>query len=66
MSSTTGIELMLKKIEEMKNNITESLANGNVGSFEEYRRVTGIIQGLDYSSSVIRDVEQRLIGDDDE
>lgn len=62
----SGVDLMIHTIEEMKSSITDSLTTGSPNSLEEYRRMVGVIQGLNFSIEVIREVEKRLMEGDDE
>jgi hypothetical protein len=66
MNEVTGVGLMLRDIDDMRNMTMASLAEGRASSFDEYRRLVGVIQGLNFATSVIRDVEDRLTrGEDD-
>ena len=65
MRELSGVELMVRDITDMRDTTITSLAEGRMGSFDEYRRCVGVIQGLNYAINVIRDVEDRLTRGDD-
>jgi hypothetical protein len=65
MNGISGVDLMVNKLEEAKASFIDKTASG-VGSFDEYRRIVGVIQGLTFAIEVIRDVEKRLTEGDNE
>lgn len=64
MQNETALEYLLKKIEEQRNVVVHHVISGNVPE-HEYRRLTGVIQGLDFSTNAIKDLANRLEGDAD-
>jgi hypothetical protein len=65
MKGISGVDLMVNKLEEAKASFVDKTVSG-IGSFDEYRRIVGVIQGLTFAVQVIRDVEKRLTEGDDE
>lgn len=55
--------LLNKRQEDIKN----SLASGNVSSYDDYRHAVGIYEGLEWSKSCLQHmVKQHIFEDDDE
>lgn len=57
--------LLLKEIDESLAQRRDYLLNGKCATFEDYRRVTGLIEGLNISKNVIESVFERLKVDPD-
>ena len=55
--------LLKKTIREQMNQLADHLALGSAKDMEEYRKVTGIIEGLAWSEREILDLEANLIED---
>ena len=49
-----------KKIREQMNHLADHLALGSAKDMEEYRKITGIIEGLAMSEREILDLEANL------
>jgi|TARA_R110000823_G_scaffold240624_1_gene365522 hypothetical protein len=52
--------LLKKKIREQMNHLADHLALGSAKDMEEYRKITGIIEGLAMSEREILDLEANL------
>ena len=52
-----------KEIEKYRLEQVAFLAEGRVGSFDEYRKVCGVIRGLNYTDQLINDLVQRINDD---
>lgn len=57
--------LLLKEIDEKATFRRDSVVNGKCSSFEDYRRATGVIEGLMLAKSAIEDFYDRLKVDSD-
>jgi hypothetical protein len=60
MSYTTSLEYLKSKLEDERSNIVSFLSQGTLKDIEEYRRLCGIIQGLDAAKVLINDLEKRM------
>jgi hypothetical protein len=65
MSYTTPLDYLKSKIEDERSNIVSFLSQGTLKDIEEYRRLCGIIQGLDAAKVHIVDLEKRMETDDE-
>jgi hypothetical protein len=65
MSYTTPLEYLKSKIEEERSNVVSFLSQGTLKDIEEYRRLCGVIQGLDAARVLILDLEKRMETDDE-
>ena len=65
MSYTTPLEYLKSKLEEERSNVVSFLSQGTLKDIEEYRRLCGVIQGLDAARVLILDLEKRMETDDE-
>lgn len=49
-----------KEIERYRLEQVSFLADGRAGSFDEYKKVCGVIRGLGYADQLIDDLVQRM------
>ena len=54
------LSLLKKKLREQMNELADHLAVGSAKDMEEYRKVTGIIEGLAWAEREIIDLETKL------
>ena len=54
---------ILKKIKEEKEAVTIHMANGRPKNFEEYQRLVGRIEGLNFLEDEILSLEKKFIED---
>lgn len=64
MRSETVFEHLLRGVEEQRKIVVDSILSGNI-SDDEYRRLVGVIQGLDFSAHFIKDLASKLETDDE-
>jgi hypothetical protein len=64
MSYQSGIDYLNLKIEEYRTSIINSLVQGTL-SEGEYRRLCGVIQGLDFTRNLNNDLAKRMENDDE-
>ena len=54
------LRLLKKAIREHMNELADHLAIGNAKDMEDYRKITGIIEGLAWTEREIIDLEDRI------
>lgn len=64
MRSETVFDHLLRGVEEQRKIVVDSVLTGNI-SEQEYRRLVGVIQGLDFSTHLIKDLASKLETDDE-
>ena len=65
MSDYTVISMTVKEINKLKQEREAYVAAGRCDNIEEYRRVCGIILGLNYAENIIQDLVQKMEKSDD-
>ena len=60
MSNYTVISMTLKEIAKLKQEREAYVAAGRCDTIEEYRRVCGVVQGLNYAENIIQDFVQKM------
>lgn len=60
------LEYIDSKLDERRAEIERHLGRGGAKNHEEYQRLCGIIQGLDYAKQISIDLAQRMENDTDE
>ena len=63
MRNETIYTSILKKIKEEKEAVTIHMANGRPKNFEEYQRLVGRIEGLNFLEDEILGLEKKFIED---
>ena len=53
--------VLKKKIRNQMNDLADHLAVGSAKDIEEYRKITGIIEGLAWTEREVIDLEDRLL-----
>ena len=53
--------LLKKKIRNQMNELADHLAVGSAKDMEDYRKITGIIEGLAWAEREVIDLEDRLL-----
>ena len=62
----TGLELLLKQIDEKVQQLEEDLSTGSAKDFSEYKAMCGEIKGLLTARMYIKDLQQRMENSEDE
>lgn len=62
----TPYDYLTNKLLEQIDDIESHLGRGQVANIEEYRRLVGVIQGLNAAISLIEDLQKRQEQDADE
>ena len=58
--SDSVLLLLKKKLRDQMNELADHLAVGSAKDMEEYRKVSGIIEGLAWAEREIIDIEDKL------
>tara|TARA_R110000751_G_scaffold259056_1_gene358400 strand:- start:933 stop:1130 length:198 start_codon:yes stop_codon:yes gene_type:complete len=62
----TVFGVLVDKIEEHKKSSVEFLMSGGPKDFSQYKEVTGLIRGLEVSMSIINDLSQNQLEEDND
>ena len=65
MSTYPELTYVVKEISKLKQEREAYVAAGRCESLEEYRRVCGVVQGLNYAENIIQDLVQKMEKADD-
>ena len=60
MSDTRVLALVQKKIEELRQEQIAFIAASRADTFDEYKKICGVIRGLSLADSIINDLVQRM------
>lgn len=66
MAYSNAYEYLIADFTKQQDTIGVQLSNGRVASMEEYRRLCGLIQGLEYAKETVKDLQNRQERDADE
>lgn len=61
----TDVEVLQKKFRDRMNDIADTLATGTCQSFEEYKRLCGVIEGLAYAERDLLDLKETMEQNDE-
>jgi hypothetical protein len=64
MNYSNSFEYINSKLDERRIEIEQHLGRGT--AFDDYQKLCGIIQGLDFAKQVVEDLAKRMETDDDE
>ena len=56
---------LVSEYDKLRNDQVTFLAGGGAKTFDEYRHVCGVIRGLTYAESIVKDLVQRMETIDD-
>ena len=65
MSDYQGLAYVAKEIQKLKQEREAYAAAGRCDTIEEYRRVCGVVQGLNYAENIIEDLVRKMEKSDD-
>lgn len=54
------LSLLVKQMDEEKLAMAEALVNGSAMDFPEYKRMVGVIRGLELGQRIVGEMAQRL------
>ena len=60
MKDYQTLPYIIKEINKLKQEREAYVAAGRCESLEEYRRVCGVVQGLNYAENIIQDLVQKM------
>jgi len=61
----TGLEVLLKQIDEKVQQLQDSVTNGNIDKFEDYKKLCGEIRGLLTARGYTLDLKDRMENSDE-
>ena len=56
---------LVSEYDKLRNDQVTFLAGGGAKTFDEYRHVCGVIRGLTYAETIVKDLVQRMENIDD-
>ena len=65
MSTYQELAYVAKEIQKLKQEREAYVAAGRCDTIEEYRRVCGVVQGLNFAENIIDDLVQKMEKSDD-
>ena len=65
MSNYQELAYIAKEIQKLKQEREAYVAAGRCDTIEEYRRVCGVVQGLNFAENIIDDLVQKMEKSDD-
>lgn len=60
------LEYLVKEFTERMTMLSEALARGHCGSYEEYKYTCGQLRGLEAACAIVEDLTKRLENSDNE
>ena len=60
MNYANEIEYIESKLNERRTEIEQHLGRGAAKNYDEYQKLCGVIQGLDYAKQILLDLAQRM------
>jgi len=60
MTEESGAEYLLRKLNEQRESFAFKMIHGQVLNMEDYRRMQGVIQGIDFCVSLINAVQKEV------
>jgi len=61
----SSFEYLNSKLEERRIEIEQHLGRGAAKTYDEYQKLCGFIQGLEYAKQLISDLAERMEKDDE-
>ena len=62
-SNETIYTLIIKKVQEEIDAVSNHISSGRPNNFEEYQRLVGKIQGMSIAQDMLQEAEKRFIED---
>ena len=66
MNSNSSFEYLNDKLDERRIEIEQHLGRGAAKTYDEYQKLCGFIQGLEFTKQLIADLAERMETGDDE
>ena len=66
MNSDSSFEYLNDKLSERCVEIEQHLGSGAAKTYDEYQKLCGVIQGLDFAKELTQDLQKRIEKDDDD
>ena len=64
MQTTSAAEYLIRQIRKQREGHMLTVAQGNVGSFDEYRRLVGVMQALSWTEALIEETVKKAANDE--
>lgn len=61
----TAFDFLLKKLEERRMELMKHMVQGTLADHAEYKRICGVIQGLDHAAAEIKDLATKMEQDNE-
>ena len=65
MNSNSSLEYISAKLDERRVEIEQHLGRGAAKTYDEYQKLCGLIQGLEFAKQLIEDLAERMEKDDE-
>lgn len=59
------LSLLVKQMDDEKLSVAEALVNGSAMDFAEYKRMVGVIRGLELGQRIVGEMAERLRREDE-
>lgn len=66
MNYNTPLEYINSKLDERRTEIEQFLGRGTAKTYDEYQKLCGVIQGLEFAKQTALDLAQRMEHDENE
>lgn len=66
MQTNSVFDYLVADFTKQQESVGAQMMSGRVSSIEEYRRLCGLVQGLEYAKETVKDLAKRLENDADE
>lgn len=61
----TAFSYLLKKLDERRTELLRHMSQGTLLDYAEYKRICGVIQGLDHAVEEVKDLATKMEQDDE-
>ena len=65
MDETKALQFLVNEIDKLRNDNAAFVAAGRAINFDEYRHVCGVIRGLTYAETIVKDLAKKMEFSDD-
>jgi hypothetical protein len=66
MNFSTSFEYINSKLDERRTEIEQHLGRGAAKTYEDYQKLCGVIQGLEFAKQLVTDLAKSMETEDDE
>lgn len=65
MISPDTLDFIVSKLDERRTELSQFISRGQLADFNEYHKLCGFIQGLEFAKETLTDLAKRLEQDDE-